>query len=76
MLMELRELAISKYGCLDLQSLTEGEKEITISYWKNLDDIKQWKHDERHLFAQRLGKEKWYKSYEVQVVEIIKEYRK
>lgn len=74
--MELRELAISKYGCLDLQSVSDGEKEITISYWNNLDDIKRWKQDDRHLLAQKLGEEKWYKSYEVQVVEIIKQYGK
>ncbi|NNE36980.1 MAG: antibiotic biosynthesis monooxygenase [Gammaproteobacteria bacterium] len=75
MLAELRELAVSQYGCVDIQSVTEGENEITISYWNSLDEIKIWKQDERHLRAQSMGREKWYKSYQVQVVEVLKDYK-
>jgi heme-degrading monooxygenase HmoA len=39
-----------------------------------MDDIKKWKQDEVHQLAQRLGKEKWYTSYKVQIVEILREY--
>ncbi len=74
MLVEMRELAVSQYGCINIQSVTEGENEITISYWNSLEDIKAWKQDERHQMAQKLGKVKWYKSYQVQVVEVIKDY--
>jgi len=76
MLVELRALSVNKYGCIDIQSVTEGENDVTISYWNNLEDIKQWKQDDRHLLAQGLAMEKWYKSYEVQVVEVIREYKK
>ncbi len=75
MLVELRALSVNKYGCVDIQSVTEGENEVTISYWNSLDDIKLWKQDERHLLAQRLGMEKWYKSYQIQIVEILKDYK-
>ena len=71
---KLRQLAVETYGCIDITSVTEGSIDITITYWQSLDDIKKWKQDEGHLIAQKLGKEKWYKSYQVQVVEVIREY--
>ena len=70
----LRELALSKYGCIDFVALTEGNNEIAISYWKTKEEIEKWKNDPEHIQAQRLGKEKWYQSYTVQVAEVIREY--
>ena len=74
MVENLWQLAKDQYGCIDIILATEGTNEITISYWNSLDDIKKWKQDEVHQIAQKLGKDKWYTSYQVQVVEIIREY--
>ena len=73
---QMRDLAISKYGCIEFISITEGAQEIAISYWQNQEQIKQWKQDSKHLVAQELGRNIWYKSYRIQVVEIIREYSK
>ena len=73
---QMRELAINKYGCTDFISVTEGTQEIAISYWQDQEQIKQWKQDSKHLVAQELGSTIWYKSYKVQVVEILREYSK
>ncbi|MCP5005720.1 MAG: antibiotic biosynthesis monooxygenase [Planctomycetes bacterium] len=73
---KMRDLAINKYGCIEFTSATEGMQEIAISYWLHLEQIKQWKQDAEHLVAQELGRLKWYKSYRVQVVEILREYSK
>ena len=70
----LRDLAINKYGCVEFTAMSEGSQEIAISYWKNLDQIKAWKQDPEHLTAQKMGRSKWYKSYQVQVVEVIRFY--
>jgi len=70
----MRELAINKYGCTEFISTTEENIEIAISYWETQEQIKKWKNDEEHIKAQNLGKERWYKSYTVQVVEIVREY--
>lgn len=70
----LRELAIDEYGCLEFVSVTEGNREISISYWNNRDQIQQWKQNAEHLQAQELGKSKWYGAYKVQVLEITREY--
>ena len=72
----LRTLALEKYNCSEFTSVTEGSHEISISYWENQDQIKEWKKDIKHLEAQKLGNLKWYKHYKVQVVEIIREYEK
>ena len=70
----MRELAISQYGCLDFTSVTEGQKEISISYWSSLAQIQEWKQDQEHLQAQQQGKARWYESYKVRVVEIVRDY--
>ena len=31
--LQLRNLAIQQYGCLDFRAFTEGVQEIAISYW-------------------------------------------
>jgi len=67
---QLKELAFSKYGCLDFVSLTEGDKEIAISYWDNEKQIMEWKKDPAHRLAQEKGRNKWYKSYTVEIMEL------
>ncbi len=70
----MKELALEQYGCLEFVSVIEGENEIAISYWENEDDIKIWKNDPEHILTQELGKTKWYESYKVQIVEVIREH--
>lgn len=70
----MRELATSKYGCIEFVASTEGTQEIAISYWDNEAQIIAWKQDPEHQQAQQLGRSKWYKSYKVQVVKVEREY--
>ena len=72
---KMRELAMNKYGCTDFVSATEEGYEIAISYWETQEQIKQWKQDAEHLVAQELGRSRWYTSYKVEVVKIIREYQ-
>jgi len=72
---DMRELALSKYRCVEFFSTSEGNNEIAISYWNSKEDIKAWKENNDHKKAQELGKNKWYKSYSVQIVEILHEYK-
>ncbi len=73
---KMRTVAISEYGCIEFTSVTEGTQEIAISYWQDLEQIKRWKQDSGHLIAQELGKTIWYKSYSVQITEVLREYSK
>ncbi len=71
---ELRQLAFENYNCIDFVATTEGNQEIAVSYWHSELDLQQWKKDPIHIEAQQLGKDKWYKSYSVEVVEIKRRY--
>ncbi|MCK5830521.1 MAG: hypothetical protein KAH20_09485 [Methylococcales bacterium] len=71
---QMRSLAINQYGCTDFISVTEGTQEIAVSYWQDQEQIKQWKQDSKHLIARESGRTIWYKSYKVQVVEVLREY--
>lgn len=70
----MRDLAMTRYGCVDFISVTEGGVELSISYWQTQEQIGRWRQDTEHLRAQELGRLRWYKSYQVQVVEVVREY--
>ena len=71
----MRELALSEFGCLEFQSVTEGSEEVALSYWPDEASIRAWKSHPEHLLAQQLGQQKWYESYTVQIAHIDREYR-
>ena len=71
---QLRDLAMTDFGCTEFISVTEGEQEIALSYWPDEDAIKDWKQQAEHRVAQQLGKEGWYKYYKVEVVKILRAY--
>ncbi len=70
----MRELALQNYGCLEFTACTEGRQEVAISYWPSQEHIQRWKQDPEHQAAQARGQDKWYRSYQVQVVELLREY--
>jgi heme-degrading monooxygenase HmoA len=70
----MRELALTKFKCIEFVSASEGDQEIALSYWRDEGDIKAWKQHSQHVLAQELGRARWYDSYSVQVAEITREY--
>jgi heme-degrading monooxygenase HmoA len=70
----LRQLAKSKYGCLDFVSVCEADRELAVSYWPSREHILVWKDDPEHRQAQRHGRTTWYRSYIVEVVKIEHKY--
>ncbi len=70
----MRDLAIKEYGCKQFVAATEGNTEIAISYWDNEEQIAKWKQNSEHLIAQGKGRSKWYKSYTVEIVDIVRSY--
>lgn len=70
----LRDLALTEFGCIEFHALTEGSEEIALSYWPSEESIQLWKSHPEHLAAQKMGREKWYESYSVQVAEISRGY--
>ena len=72
MAQRLKALAFEKYGCLDFISVTEGSEEIAISYWETQQQIRDWKNDPEHKLAQGKGRDKWYRSFSIDICEVIR----
>lgn len=66
-------LAQQQTGFLGVES-ARNEIGITVSYWKDLEAIKNWKQNLEHLDAQRKGREKWYENYTVRIALVEREY--
>ena len=71
----MREKALNKYNCQLFEAVTELDFEIALSYWNSLDDIHAWHIDTDHQIAQKIGKEKWYSYFSVEICEILKSYQ-
>jgi len=70
------ELAQSQRGFVGVESSRDSLGfGITVSYWKSLDDIKEWKAHAEHLVAQEFGRSKWYKSFTTRICRIDQESR-
>ena len=72
---QMRDLALTQFGCLDFTAVTEGDQEVALSYWPNEASIRAWKQHTDHLLAQQLGRERWYARYSVEVAEVKRHYR-
>lgn len=73
MAVQMVKLAEKQPGYLGHESAREGLG-ITVSYWENLDAIRNWKMVSEHLFAQRMGREKWYRSYKTRICLVERDY--
>ncbi len=70
---KMEALAMQQRGYLGIES-ARSELGITVSYWENPEAIRNWKMNVDHLFAQQLGKEKWYRNYRVRICRVEREY--
>ena len=66
-------LAAQQPGYLGYESARE-EIGITVSYWRSLDDIKNWKQNAEHLFAQQQGRSEWYTAYKTRICLVERDY--
>src|SRR5690606_25015160 len=51
----LRDLAFSEFRCREFVAVTEGGREIAVSYWDSEEDIRAWHAAAEHRAAQRQG---------------------
>lgn len=67
------ELAQQQPGFLGVESARENIG-ITVSYWEDLDSIKNWKTNSEHLEAQKGGRKNWYESFKVRISKVERDY--
>lgn len=70
---EMVRLAELQPGYLGHESVRDGLG-ITVSYWANLDAIRNWKQQTDHLAAQRSGRGKWYSAYKTRICLVERDY--
>ncbi len=70
---KMATLASTMPGYLGVES-THHEIGITVSYWKDLESIKNWKYQADHVVARDLGRERWYQSYRLRIAKVERDY--
>ncbi len=70
----LDEMARRAPGFVDVKSFTaqDGER-LTIAWWKDLETLRQWREDPVHRAAQEKGRHLWYRYYDMEVAEVVRE---
>lgn len=66
-------LASDQPGFLGFESARE-EIGISVSYWKDLESIKNWKANTEHQAAQQYGIQDWYAHYITRIAKVEREY--
>jgi uncharacterized protein (DUF952 family)/heme-degrading monooxygenase HmoA len=69
------ELARRQPGFRDIVSVRGADGVgITVATFDTEQDAAAWKRHPEHLEAQRLGRERWYEWYEIQIAEVTRAY--
>jgi len=66
-------LAKQQKGFLGMES-ARSEIGITVSYWQTLAAISAWKNNMEHAAVRELGREKWYKKYQLRICKVERAY--
>ena len=69
----MAELAAVQPGFLGFET-ARNEIGITVSYWDNLESIRNWKNNAEHLLVQQKGKNSFYRSYKTRVCKVERDY--
>jgi heme-degrading monooxygenase HmoA len=69
----MMKMAAEQPGYLGVESVRE-DLGITVSYWRSLEDIANWKRVADHLEAQRSGRDKWYATYKTRICKVERDY--
>ena len=69
------DLASKQPGFLGIESARD-DVGITVSYWSDIESIRNWKINLEHKEAQKLGREKWYTSFKVRISKVERDYGK
>ncbi|MFD1886168.1 antibiotic biosynthesis monooxygenase family protein [Paenibacillus wenxiniae] len=69
------DMAEQQPGFLGVESYRNAEGAgVTISYWSDLEAIRNWKANPLHQLAQQQGKQQWYDQYSVKICKVERTY--
>ena len=67
------ELAATMPGFLGVES-ARNDIGITVSYWADLEAIRNWKYQMEHVVARDKGREMWYQSFKTRICLVERDY--
>jgi heme-degrading monooxygenase HmoA len=70
---EMEKLVKTQPGFLGFESARD-EIGITVSYWKDLESIKNWKENAAHSIAREQGRKIWYRDFKVRIALVERDY--
>ena len=47
---------------------------ITVSYWRDLEAIKNWRENAEHTMAREKGRKDWYKAFKTRISKVERDY--
>lgn len=69
------DLASQQDGFLGVESVRDGTRVgITVSYWRDVEAIRNWHAVAEHRDAQALGRSRWYECFSVRICHVEREY--
>ena len=73
MAQEMVTLAQTMPGFVDVKAYKSDDGErLTVVWWQDEETLKGWREQARHRVAQRLGRERWYEYYKIEVAEVVR----
>lgn len=67
------EMAKEQDGFLGIE-FARNEIGITVSYWRDLESIKQWKMNTDHTVAREKGRKDWYSAFKTRIAKVERDY--
>ena len=72
---EMLDRARQMTGFIDFKTFQadDGER-VSVIHWESQASMRAWGDDVRHITAQRLGREKWYEFFRIEIAEVARSY--
>jgi heme-degrading monooxygenase HmoA len=71
---EMESIARTMPGFIDVKGYTSDDGErLTVVRWQDEETLRAWREQERHRVAQKMGRERWYAYYKMEVAQVIRD---
>ena len=67
------KLASEQTGFLGIETTRDGVG-ITVSYWQDMESIRNWSRNAEHMKAKQQGKDIWYETFRTRIAKVEKDY--
>lgn len=74
---ELRPQLLQMEGFLSIerfQSLTDPDKLLSVSFWRDEECLAQWRRLEAHRAAQAEGRRTMFREYRIRIADVVRDY--